>query len=182
MRAAGTKQTSNQKLIVRPDGQLSFGSDIYRCALGRGGRSAKKTEGDGVTPVGLWRIHKVYYRPDKLAAPDTGLPVVALSENDGWCDDPAHADYNRPVTLPHVASCEKLWRDDAVYDIVVTLGYNDDPVMPGAGSAIFFHLAGAGFEATEGCVAVAREDMLTILKQLAPEDLLEILEVGQAGG
>ena len=171
------RQNKNN-LIVRPDGQLSFGTRLFRCAVGRGGRQLQKTEGDGVTPVGQWPLRQVYYRPDRLAAPDCKLPVTALVSDDGWCDGPAHADYNKPVKLPHDASCEELWRQDHVYDIIVTLGHNDSPVVVGAGSAIFFHLARPHFEPTEGCVAVSQEDMLLILKDLTPGCMMDI----QAGG
>ncbi len=47
--------------------------------------------------------------------------------------------------------------------MVVVLGHNDDPVAPGAGSAIFLHVARPDFGPTEGCVAVRREDLLAIL-------------------
>ncbi len=63
----------------------------------------------------------------------------------------------------HAAGAETLWRDDALYDVVVVLGHNDDPVAPGAGSAIFLHVARPDFGPTEGCVAVRREDLLEIL-------------------
>ena len=171
-------QQSKNNLIVRPDGQLSFGQQLFRCALGSGGRQLQKTEGDGVTPVGRWPLRQVLYRPDRLSAPDCPLPVTALVSDDGWCDDPAHRDYNRPVKLPHEASCEELWRRDHVYDIIVTLGHNDSPVITGAGSAVFFHLARPQFEATQGCVAVTQDDMLVILAHLTPGCIMEI----QAGG
>jgi hypothetical protein len=64
--------------------------------------------------------------------------------------------YNRPVRLPYPASHERLWRDDRAYDVIVVLGHNDDPVVDGAGSAIFWHLAQPDWRATEGCVAVER--------------------------
>ncbi|WP_211488879.1 L,D-transpeptidase family protein, partial [Escherichia coli] len=80
-----------------------------------------------------------------------------------WCDAPDDPNYNRPVKHPYRASAEKMWREDHLYDLVVILGQNDDPVVPGAGSAIFFHLAKeleTGFRPTEGCVALRLPDML----------------------
>jgi len=171
-------QTIGQKLIVSPDGHLGFEGYVFECALGRGGRSLKKTEGDGITPIGSWPVRQVLYRPDRLEEPVCKLPLQALSPNDGWCDDPKHEDYNQFVQLPHPASCENLWRTDHVYDLIVTLGYNDDPVVAGTGSAIFFHVAKDNYKPTEGCVAIRLEELLDILKRLEPGCKMEILAEG----
>ena len=65
-----------------------------------------------------------------------------------------------------------------LYDVVLVLGHNDAPPVPGAGSAIFFHLWNeaktATERSTEGCVAVARADMETLLPMLVPGMALEI--------
>ena len=147
-----------------------------RCALGKGGVIAQtdKREGDGASPAGIWPIRHVYYRPDRLSAPQTALKTLALSPDDGWCDDPASPDYNRHVKLPFAMRHEKFWRDDHVYDLVVILGHNDDPVVAGMGSAIFAHLARPDYSGTEGCVALALDDMLGLLAAAGPGDALEI--------
>jgi L,D-peptidoglycan transpeptidase YkuD (ErfK/YbiS/YcfS/YnhG family) len=147
-----------------------------RCVLGKGGivGALQKREGDGASPLGAWAMKRVFYRPDRLARPDTGLPVVPLREIDGWCDDASHRLYNRPVTRPFAASHEKLWRDDHAYDLIVELGHNDHPVVPGLGSAIFFHLAQPDYRPTEGCVAVSQDDMLKVLAVSTPGTMLEI--------
>jgi L,D-peptidoglycan transpeptidase YkuD (ErfK/YbiS/YcfS/YnhG family) len=97
-----------------------------------------------------------------------------MAPDDGWCDDPLHEDYNRPVRLPHPASAERLWREDHLYDLVVVLGYNDAPVVPGAGSAIFMHLASPEFSPTQGCVALAPGDLAILLELARQDDTLEI--------
>lgn len=158
-----------QSLRVSADGWALCNGQRYRCALGRAGVTATKREGDHQTPLGTFPLRAVLYRPDRLAPPVTGLPCRALTPADGWCDDPASSDYNRRVILPHPARHEILWRDDSVYDLIVVVGYNDAPVVPGAGSAIFMHLARDGYAGTEGCVAFAREDLLTILAELSPD-------------
>lgn len=146
------------------------------CAHGRGGAidAGLKREGDGASPIGIWTMKRVFWRPDRLARPETGLPTVPLRQYDGWCDAPADPLYNRPVRLPYPASCEQLWRDDPVYDIVVELDHNSDPVVPGAGSAIFFHIARPDYQDTEGCIAVAKHDMLEILSRCVTGSRLEI--------
>jgi L,D-peptidoglycan transpeptidase YkuD (ErfK/YbiS/YcfS/YnhG family) len=57
---------------------------------------------------------------------------------------------------------------------VVVLGYNDDPPVPGKGSAIFLHLARPGYTPTEGCVALGEADMETFLARVKPGDSVRI--------
>ena len=159
-------------ITVDPLGELSWRGRRVRCALGKGGLRADKREGDGATPVGRFPLRRVLYRPDRLAPPVTALPVAAIGPADGWCDDPADSAYNRPVALPYPASAERLWRDDPVYDLVVVLGHNDDPVVAGRGSAVFLHLARPGYAPTEGCVALALADLLSLLAEAGPGDAL----------
>ena len=133
-----------------------------------------KREGDGATPVGRFPLRRVLYRPDRLSAPITRLPVAPLAPDDGWCDDPADAQYNRPVRLPYAARHEELWRTDALYDVIVVIGHNDAPVVAGMGSAIFMHLASADYRPTQGCVALARQDLLDVLAGVGTDTVLEI--------
>lgn len=151
-------------LLVYAPGIALWDGRRLRCALGHGGIQTAKREGDGTTPAGVFAMRQVLFRADRLAAPSTRLSVMPLRRDDGWCDDPADPFYNRPVRLPHKASAETLWRDDGVYDLIVPLGYNDDPVVAGAGSAIFLHVARAPYAPTEGCVALSREDLLAVLR------------------
>jgi L,D-peptidoglycan transpeptidase YkuD (ErfK/YbiS/YcfS/YnhG family) len=116
----------------------------------------------------------VLYRPDRMACPQTGLPVEALKRDDGWCDAPGDPNYNRAVKLPYPASAESLWRDDRLYDVVALLGFNDAPVVDGAGSAIFLHVAREDYGPTEGCVALALPDLLRVLKTLCAIASIEI--------
>ncbi len=67
------------------------------------------------------------------------------------------------MRLPYQGRAEALWRQDNVYDLIVPLGYNDDPVIPGAGSAIFLHVARDGYPPTAGCVALAADDLRLVL-------------------
>ncbi len=157
---------------VSPPGTLGWRQSQVRCALGRGGLRPDKREGDGATPEGCFVLRQVMYRPDRLPQPITGLPVRPLRDDDGWCDDSAEAAYNQLVRLPFSGRHEVLWRDDGVYDVLITLGYNDDPVTAGRGSAIFLHVARPDYEATEGCVAVALPDLLALLRDCDPNTRL----------
>jgi len=159
----------------RSRGILRFEDGEYPCALGRGGVQTAKREGDGVTPVGAFLLRQVFYRPDRLSLPASGLPIRALARDDGWCDDPAHSDYNRLVKLPFEASHENMWREDSLYDVVVVIGHNDDPPRSGFGSAIFVHCATADYRPTLGCVALARETLIGLLPRLTPGLALRIM-------
>jgi len=165
------------------NGILTFQGKEYVCALGRAGivSAAHKCEGDGATPEGTWPMRKLHYRADRLAAPATGLPSRKIEMDDGWCDAPNDPAYNRPVKLPYPARTETLMRDDALYNIIIELGYNDAPPVAGKGSAIFFHVARAedgkgtpAFKPTEGCVAVEQEDLLAIAAQLTRDMVMRI--------
>lgn len=134
-----------------------------RCAVGRSGVARAKREGDGATPLGRWAMRRLLFRADRAAMPATSLAARPIRPADGWCDDPADPAYNRMVALPHPGRTERLWREDGLYDLVVPLGYNDDPVVPGAGSAIFLHLARPDYAPTQGCIALARADLLAVL-------------------
>jgi L,D-peptidoglycan transpeptidase YkuD (ErfK/YbiS/YcfS/YnhG family) len=161
-------------LTVKSEGRLDFEGLRFRCALGKGGLSSNKNEGDGATPRGEYALRGLFYRPDRLEAPRSPWMPQALTPFDGWCDDAGHADYNQWVRLPHPASCEKLWREDHAYDLIVPLGYNDDPILPGRGSAIFLHVAQPDFRPTEGCVALSREDLIQLLGLLGPDSRIRI--------
>ncbi len=147
-----------------PDGILSMDGLRLRAAFGRGGIRAQKLEGDGATPAGLLPLRRVLYRADRVARPRTAAPVMPVAPHDGWCDDPLHADYNRPVRLPHEGRHEALWRSDAAYDVIGVLGWNDAPVVRGMGSAIFLHVAQPDFTPTEGCIALAWPDLRSLLE------------------
>ncbi len=155
-------------------GLLQYRDRAWPCALGRSGLRADKCEGDGATPVGRFSLRRVLYRADQVPRPKTSLSVTAIAHNDGWCDDPRDPLYNQPVKLPYASSAEAMWRDDRLYDLVVVIGHNDQPVIAGAGSAIFMHVAAADFEPTAGCIALKRDDLLSILADIGPGAVLDI--------
>jgi L,D-peptidoglycan transpeptidase YkuD (ErfK/YbiS/YcfS/YnhG family) len=174
------------EIVVTPNpsdptrGHVHWLTRTAPCALGRGGVIAEsaKREGDGATPVGRFALRRVLWRPDRGAAPKTALPSKTIGEDEGWCDDPARPEYNRPVQLPFAGSAEHLWRDDDLYNIVVVFGHNDTPPRPGMGSAIFLHVAGAGFKPTEGCVAMAESDLRALLAAAQSGDVITIEKAG----
>lgn len=153
---------------------LRFGHFRARCALGRGGFTDDKREGDEKTPLGRFALRRLWLRPDRFNTPKTGLPIAYISQKSGWSDDISAADYNRPITRPSRFRHECLWRYDRLYDAVVELGYNDDPPVKNRGSAIFLHLEKGHFKPTLGCIAVRRATMHHLLKHA---DLATVLRV-----
>ncbi len=146
-----------------------FGARTLRCALGRTGVTGDKREGDGASPLGRWPMRRLHFRADRVTPPPLKIPARAIRPEDGWCDAPDDPAYNRLVTLPFAASHEEMWRADGLYDLVVELGYNDAPVVPGRGSAIFLHVARADFGPTAGCLALSRDDLLRVLAEIGAE-------------
>jgi L,D-peptidoglycan transpeptidase YkuD (ErfK/YbiS/YcfS/YnhG family) len=153
---------------------LDWGAGKRRAAIGPAGIAVKTCEGDGITPRGCFALREVFYRDDRMPASRTALPVHVIQRNDGWCDAPNDPNYNRLVKLPYPASAEQMWREDHLYDLVVVVGYNDDPVIAGKGSAIFLHIARPDYSFTQGCVALAQQDLLAAIAQLRPGDQIVI--------
>ena len=166
------------ELIVRASSRhealLECGLLAHRAAMSAAGIGIKRAEGDGITPAGVFPLRRVLYRADRMKRPQTGLPLSVIAGDDGWCDAPRDPAYNRPVKLPYRTSAETLWRVDHLYDLVVVLGFNDAPVVLGAGSAIFLHVARPDHGSTQGCVALVADDLLEVLKVLRPGDTISI--------
>ena len=151
--------------IVHPDGRLIWRGQSLRAVLGEAGVKVHKVEGDSATPAGLLPLRRVLYRADRVPPPRCVVPVEPLAASDGWCDDPFHRDYNRMIRLPHDGRHEDLWRRDPVYDVIGVLGWNDQPVVKGLGSAIFLHVARPDGAPTEGCVALPLPDLVRLLAE-----------------
>ena len=135
-------------------GLLRFEDFVFPCALGRSGITEAKREGDGGTPQGRYPLRSLFYRPDRSPPPPSRL-----------------------ILLPVESGHEVLWREDEIYDLILVIGYNDAPPIPGRGSAIFLHLARDGLTPTEGCVALARPDLLALLERIGPETTMEIRQI-----
>ena len=161
-------------IYVYASGKIVAGAREYRCALGKNGITAAKKEGDGATPLGSFPMRRLLYRPDRLAKPKTVLETVAMKPTHAWADDPDMPEYNSLVKLPYAGSHEQLWREDEIYDLVVELGYNDDPPVPGRGSAIFIHVATPGYTPTAGCIALAKEDLLALLGAVEENSVIHV--------
>jgi len=157
-------------------GAIYWPSGEARAAVGAGGVSLNKKEGDKATPAGTFSLPFGMYRRDRINLPKTDLPMTALREAHAWVDDPNDPKYNQLVELPYPSHTEELWRTDGIYDLLVVVGYNMNPTRPGAGSAIFLHIARPDFSPTEGCVAVSRDILLRLIEVLGADSTLTIRE------
>lgn len=156
-------------------GLLSVGSTVFRCALGKGGVSFRKREGDGATPLGRMRVLGGFCRTDGVVARRSPLILTPIRADLGWCDATNDRNYNRPVDLPYPASHENMRRADHLYDICIVLDWNIAPRKRNCGSAIFMHLARPGYLPTEGCVALAPRDMARLLPLLRRGSVIEVI-------
>jgi hypothetical protein len=125
-------------------------------------------------PAGSFPLLSAMYRPDRVKPPVTDLPLTPLVKAHAWVDDPLDTNYNKLVELPYPAHVEKLWRADAIYDLLVVIGYNINPTVSGAGSAIFLHIARPSFLPTVGCIAIERRYLSILIGLLGQGSMITI--------
>lgn len=150
--------------------RIAIGEYRFPFIFGREGYidQAQGCEGDFKTPLGIYPVRYGFYRPDRLERPNSALTFHAISDDAGWCDDPNDIAYNLPVKLPYPASHERLTREDCAYDVIIVMGHNDNPVVPGKGSAVFLHICRPDQRPTAGCLAVTPDVMVGLLPHLTP--------------
>jgi len=152
---------------------LTYNKLKVKCAIGKKGIGYKIKEGDLITPKGEFKIKYILYRKDRVKI-STKLKKKAIKKNMGWCDDPKSEQYNKLVKLPYVYKHEKLFKKENIYDIIIVLNYNMNPIKKNKGSAIFIHVAKNNYKKTEGCVAVRKQQLLKIIKEIKPNTKVKI--------
>jgi len=161
-------------IIVKKSGYLKYKNFKYRCALGKAGVNKKIKEGDNITPKGVFKITKIYYRSDKIKIIKTNIKKIKITKNMGWCDDPLSRFYNRQIKLPSKFSHENLHRNDDLYDLVAVINYNTNPIIKNKGSAIFIHVAKNSYRKTRGCIALKKKDLINILTKIKKNTKIKI--------
>lgn len=156
----------NSDIVVKGQ-EIEWKQQTFPCAIGQKGFTHNKKEGDKCTPIGRFPLRKIFVRSDRIGNIMTNLPLQEITPQDGWCDDPKDPNYNQFIRKPFLASHEHLWRNDHVYDIIIAVGYNDNPVCPEKGSAIFIHLLHENNAPTQGCIALKKENLLKIIPELS---------------
>ena len=137
-----------------------------KCAIGKRGIGLKRKEGDQITPKGKYKIKYILYRKDRIKKIQSKLKKIAITKNMGWCDDPKSKDYNKLIKLPSSYNYEKLYRKENIYDLILVLNFNMQPIVKKKGSAIFIHIARRNYKKTKGCVAINKIQLLKIIKNL----------------
>ena len=145
----------------------------FKCSIGKKGIKSKKKEGDNCTPIGIFKIGKVYYRSDRIKKLETVLKTKKITKNMGWCDDPYNKKYNKEIVLDKKNKGEKLYRRDNTYDVLIVIEYNTKKIKPFKGSAIFIHLT-KNYSPTEGCIALKKNDLLILLKIINKNSKIKI--------
>ena len=161
-------------IIVKKSGYLNYKNFKFRCALGKNGIRQKESEGDFVTPKGKYKIIKIYYRADRIKKISSALKKIKIKKNMGWCDDVNSKYYNKQIKINKKISHEKLYRKDNVYDIVVVLNYNINPIIKGKGSAIFLHVAKKNYKKTQGCIALKKSELLNLVSKIKKNTQIKI--------
>ncbi len=153
---------------------ITYGNYKVKCAVGKRGIKRKKKEGDLSTPKGTFQVKRVYYRHDKVKNLKTIFKKIVIRKNMGWCDDPRSNRYNKLIKYPFKYKSEKLFRADNIYDIILVLNYNMNPIRKNKGSAIFIHVAKSKFSPTKGCVALEKKELRKLLKILKKNSKIKI--------
>ena len=153
-------------IIINKSGYLKYKDFMFKCALGKAGIGNKKVEGDNITPNGIFRIVKIYYRKDRVKKLSSKFKLIKINEKMAWCDDPKSRKYNQLIKLPTKYSHEILYRKDNIYDLILVLNYNMEPIIKNKGSAIFIHVAKKNYKKTAGCVALKKADLNYLVKEI----------------
>ena len=152
---------------------LKYNKLKVKCAIGKKGIGYKRKEGDLMTPLGEFNIKYILYRKDRVKV-STKLKKKFIKKNMGWCDDPKSRHYNKLVKLPFSYSHEKLFKKENIYDIILVLNYNMNPIKKNKGSAIFIHVSKNNYKKTEGCVAIKKINLIKLLKEINPNTKIKI--------
>ena len=152
---------------------LTYNKLKVKCAIGKKGIGCKKKEGDLITPKGQFKIKYILYRKDRVKI-SSKLKKKIIKKKMGWCNDPRSNHYNKLIKLPSAYKHEKLYRKENIYDIVIVINYNMNPVKKNKGSAIFIHVAKNNFKKTEGCVAIKKRSLIRLIKLINPNTIVKI--------
>jgi L,D-peptidoglycan transpeptidase YkuD (ErfK/YbiS/YcfS/YnhG family) len=161
-------------IIVKKSNYLIYKNYKFYCVVGKAGIKKKLKEGDNITPKGIFKIIKVFYRADRIKKIYTKIKKIKIKKNFGWCDDPKSKFYNKLIKLPQKYSYEKFYRRDNIYDLIAVLNYNINPTIKNKGSAIFLHIAKKKNTPTKGCIALKKRHLIKLLQNINAKTLIKI--------
>jgi L,D-peptidoglycan transpeptidase YkuD (ErfK/YbiS/YcfS/YnhG family) len=151
-------------IIINKSGHLKYKDLKFKCALGKAGVGKKRVEGDNITPKGTYKIIQIYYRKDRIKKISSKFKLIKINKNMGWCNDSRSKKYNQLIKLPSKYTFERLFRKDNLYDLIIVLNYNINPIIKNKGSAIFIHIAKKKYKKTAGCIGLKKSDLLKLIK------------------
>ena len=160
-------------IIVNKD-TLLYDEFKFKCSIGKKGITSKKIEGDKKTPKGTYNLGPIYVRKDRVPELLTKLKQVKIKKNLGWCDDSSSRFYNRPMKINKKIKCEKLFRKNHNYNILIPIEYNFKKPIENKGSAIFLHLT-KNYKKTLGCITLKEKDMIILLKLINKKTKIKII-------
>ena len=162
-------------IIINNSGYLKYKNLKFKCALGKSGVKKKTREGDNVTPKGIYKILKIFYRKDRIKKVKAPFKKIKITKKIGWCDDIKSKYYNKQISIPTSLMHEKLYRKDNIYDIICVINYNINPIVANRGSAIFLHITKGNYKNTKGCVALKKNHLLKLLSLIKKNTKIRII-------
>ncbi len=134
------------------------------CHYGKNGLNADRHDGDGTTPIGLFKVTLVFGN-----APDPGsaMPYRRITPTSWWSGE--KEDYNTWVEVEpgtrDMSRSEHLYRFKISYKYAMAIDFNTNPQVWGKGFAIFIHCDYLDDVTTAGCVALEEQYMLRLVKE-----------------
>ena len=160
------KQRGSPIAVLFGKNGLAWGTGL----AGQDETGLRKRERDGRAPAGIFRLGQIYTYDAKLP-PSSDYPFHQVTERDVWSDDPRSPNYNRHIVIdpknpPDNFSHERMRPGDFAYRWLIEIRHNSDPPVPGAGSAIFFHIRRGVSRPTAGCTTMAEQNLVRVITWL----------------
>ena len=153
---------------------LQIDDFFFKCSIGKNGITRRKREGDYKTPLGIFKIGKLFFRKDRIKKPQTSLESIEIKKSMGrWNDINYPKKYNHLIKVNDKIKHEKLNRYDYKYDLLIPINYNIKNPIVGAGSCIFIHLT-KDYKPTSGCIAIKKSDFIIMLKLIKKNSKIKI--------
>ena len=135
----------------------------------------QKKEGDRRAPAGVFSLGGAWGYAAQSSY-HQNLPYQQITSRDLWVEDVSSPSYNKHIRLDHEPKSawekkQQMRQGDAAHALKLFVNHNaGSQIVPGAGSAIFFHIwRGGGSKATFGCTTMAKEQLQSLLKWVDPQ-------------
>lgn len=150
-----------------------------QCFIGEYGLTNNKIEGDKKTPTGEYELGLAFgietLELDNLK--NNKIEYIKIDKELYWVDDIQSKWYNKLVNINKVEkdwkTAEHLIEYKTQYEYGLEIKINPKSIL-GKGSAIFLHCTNG--KATSGCIAVKKEEMIQILKNIDKQTKINISE------